>query len=241
MRFFTGIHQPSDADNFEDAFISINRLRERRSDFRVNQWILDNGAFSQVAKYGEFKESVSDYARQIRRWKYCGNLLAAIAQDYMCSPFVLHRTGLTKNEHQKLTIKNYDALVHENTGVYIMPVLQGYDPEDYVNHINMYGDRLEDNMWVGVGSVAVRSHDTDAMEDILLSIKAVRPDLKLHGFGLKTTALENYVIRHCVYSADSMAWSFQARREGRNPNDWKEARRFSEKIRKAPVQMKMIF
>ena len=31
-------------------------------------------------------------------------------------------------------------------------------------------------------------------------------------------------------SAYSMAWSFHARRHGRNPNDWHEARRFVHRI-----------
>jgi hypothetical protein len=44
-----------------------------------------------------------------------------------------------------------------------------------------------------------------------------------------------------LHSADSMAWSFSARRQGRNANDWREARRFAERIKVQPVQLGWIF
>jgi len=37
-------------------------------------------------------------------------------------------------------------------------------------------------------------------------------------------------------SADSMAWSYAARKEGRNPNDWREAKSFLNNIETMPVQ-----
>ncbi len=62
---------------------------------------------------------------------------------------------------------------------------------------------------------------------MLWAIHQERPDLRMHGFGVKTTALLEPAVRHLLYSADSMAWSYAARREqsGRQ-NDWREAERF---------------
>lgn len=51
-------------------------------------------------------------------------------------------------------------------------------------------------------------------------------------FGLKITALKSPRVRRLLWSADSMAWSFAARYEGRNPNDWREARRFARAVRR---------
>lgn len=101
MRFFVGLHQPSDSKHFECCFVSVVRLRRRKSNFKVNDWIMDSG-----------------------------------------------------------------------------------------------------------------------------------PDLRLHGFGLKTTALANATIRDSFETADSMAWSFAARREGRNANDWTEAEAFHKVVGK---------
>lgn len=230
MRFFVGLHHPSDAKHFDSAFISVNTIRNRKGPFEVGEWIMDSGAFTTIAKHGGYPHPVSEYAHQIRRWKDTGKLLAAVAQDYMCEPIMLQKTGLTVAEHQRLTIERYDALLAEDTGVCIIPVLQGYSSKEYVEHIRMYGDRLKPGMWVGVGSICKRNANPMSVWWVLSAIKDERPDLLLHGFGLKKTALQNPIIRELLHTADSMAWSFAARREGRNGNDWREARLFIENL-----------
>ena len=236
MRFFTGLHQASDAQHFDAAFVSVNRLRDRKGPFAVGDWIMDSGAFTEISTHGRYRHDVAEYAAQIRRWSTNGNLLAAVAQDWMCEPFILAKTGLTVQQHQANTIERYDALVAESTGVYIMPVLQGFEPEQYVRHMVNYGPRLARGMWVGVGSVCKRNGDPRAVASVLHAIKLARPDLRLHGFGLKTTALADPLVRSLLETADSMAWSFAARREGRNPNNWREAVAWTKRITSRPVQ-----
>lgn len=144
------------------------------------------------------------------------------------------RTGQAAEQlaaHQRRTIQRFDELRREDTaGVYILPVLQGFAPRDYVRHIRMYGTRLAHGAWVGVGSVCKRNGDPDSILAVLRAIKDERPDLKLHGFGLKTTALQSYEIRGLLETADSMSWSLAARKQGRNANDWREAKRFYDLI-----------
>lgn len=229
MKFYVGLHQPNHAQYFDRCFISVNRILNRKSDFIVNEWILDSGAFSQIYRYGEHIPA-EKYATQIKRWAQCGKLVAAVTQDYMCEPFILQRTGRTILEHQQMTVERYRQLIDLVDDVYIMPVLQGYQEEDYVRHIEMYGDLLKLGMWVGVGSVCKRNGSPLSIIAILKAIKTRRPDLKLHGFGLKLTALENKTIRDMLYSCDSMAWSYAARRKGRDANDWREAKRYEWRI-----------
>lgn len=241
MRFFLGLHQPSDAKHFASAFVSVNRLRNRKGPFTVGDWIMDSGAFSTINTHGGYPHPVSEYAEQIRRWSSNGNLLCAVAQDYMCEPHMLAKTGLTIAQHQQLTIERYDALLDEDTGVPIMPVLQGYAPEDYVSHVRQYGQRLTPGMWVGVGSVCKRNGDVRAIESVLIAIHRERPDLRLHGFGIKITALHDQRVRDLLWSADSMAWSFAARYAGRNPEDINEAIRYVAKVENQPVQLVAAF
>lgn len=111
-----------------------------------------------------------------------------------------------------------------------MPVLQGFAPADYVEHIRLYGERLAFGQWVGVGSVCKRNGDVRMIERVLTAIKSARPDLRLHGFGLKTTALSSGLVRTLLHTADSMAWSFSARKQGRNANDWREAKAWADRI-----------
>lgn len=235
--FFIGVHQPSDARKVDAAFISVHRIAKRVSPFTVGDWIMDSGAFSTILKHGGYPEGPGAYAAQIRRWARNGNLLAAVTQDYMCEPQMLAITGKTVDEHQRLTVERYDALMAcDLGGVYLMPVLQGYTPDDYVRHIRMYGDRLKDGMWVGVGSVCKRNGDPASIEEVLLAIKRERPDLLLHGFGIKTTALSSGLVRDLLHTADSMAWSYAARKQGRDGNDINEGIRFARRIARMPVQ-----
>jgi hypothetical protein len=231
VKFFVGLHQPSDAKHFNASFISVNRLYNRKGPFMVGDWIMDSGAFSTILKHGAYPSTVEEYASEIRRWSGNGNLLAAVTQDYMCEPSMLAKTGLKIADHQRLTIERYDALLKCGTGsVYLMPVLQGYAPADYVSHIRQYGDRLKDKAWVGVGSVCKRNTSISSIEDVLLAIKTERPDLRLHGFGLKTTALSSGLVRSLLETADSMAWSFAARNNNRSANDYREAKAWIRKM-----------
>ena len=93
-RFYVGLHQPSDARHFERCMVSVNRLRERKSDFVVEEWMLDSAAFTELSTHGAYRHTVADYAEQIRRWARCGQLVSATAQDYMCEPFILAKTGM---------------------------------------------------------------------------------------------------------------------------------------------------
>lgn len=239
MIFFPGLHHPSDAKRFDRCFVSVNALRGRKSDFEVKDWIMDSGAFSLILKHGKYPDSIDAYVQQIKRWVKCGNMLAAVSQDYMCEDDMLLRTGLTKADHQRLTIERYDAIKAGVGGtVYVLPVLQGYEPEEYVCHMRQYGSRLAQGQWVGVGSVCKRNVDLDAIERVLMAIKQERPDLLLHGFGVKTTALRSSIVRECLKTADSMAWSKAARLRGRNPNDWREAEEFVRNIEAQKVKQR---
>lgn len=230
IRFYIGLHQPSDAQHFERAFVSVNRLRKRKSGFQVGSWIMDSGAFTEVSTHGHYRHDVAEYAEHIRRWAGNGDLECAVSQDWMCEPFIVRKTGLSVERHQRLTVERYDALLDLNLPVPILPVLQGYQSADYARHLEAYGSRLRFGMWVGVGSVCKRNSSPHEVSNVLDAIKRERPDLRLHGFGLKKTALLDHGVRRLLYSADSMSWSFAARMQGRNGNDWREAKAFERDI-----------
>lgn len=229
MRFFVGLDDLYYAFRFDECFISVNRLRDRVSDFAVNDWILDSGAFTELSMHGRYRSPVEEYARHINRWMTCGNMLAAVTQDYMCEPFIVEKTGLNVEEHQLRTIHRYQSLVGM-TPAYIMPVLQGFKPTEYIQHIRRYGSLLAHGAWCGVGSICKRNSHPAIIEYILRGIKRERPDLRLHGFGLKITALNRPEIRALLHSADSMAWSFNARKNGRSAHDWTQAEAYRQRV-----------
>lgn len=192
--------------------VSINRLINRKSPFPVQNWILDSGAFSRVSS-GKGHLSVYVYACRILHWADNGNLECAVAQDYACDSSTLAATGLSVQDHQNLTIQRYDQLNRQlarlsNHYPYIMPVLQGQTADDYLGHLTQYKDRLGPNAWVGVGSLCKRSASPTQVAQVLLAIHDARPDLRLHGFGIKVKALKHPLIWDLLHSADSMAATF---------------------------------
>jgi hypothetical protein len=160
--------------------LSINELRRRKRDFRVNRWILDSGAFTEISTHGRWRHDSDEYIELIHRWSTVGQLDAAVSQDMMCEPDILAKTGLSIAEHQENTIIRYNE-ISQWVDVYVMPVLQGYSPASYVDHVRQYGKLLKHGQWVGVGSVCKRNGNPDAIEDVLLAIKRERPDLRCTG------------------------------------------------------------
>lgn len=235
LRFYVGLHQPGDAAGFDHVFLSINRIRGRRKPVPCADVVIDSGAFRELDQFGAYRHSVGEYADELRRLHEAGvvRITAAVAQDYMCEPFMLAKTGLTIADHQRLTIERYDTLIACGLPFLILPVLQGFSPADYAQHVRDYGDRLPHGAWVGVGSVCKRQGDPEAIVAVLCAILAVRPDLRLHGFGVKITGLMHAGVRSMLFSADSMAWSYAARKQGRDGNDPAEARAFADRVAEA--------
>lgn len=245
VKFYVGLHQPADAQHFDLVCISIKRLWRRKKPVACGDVLVDSGAFTELFLHGRYRHGVEEYAAELYRLHTSGvvKIAAAVAQDYMCEPFILSKTGMTIADHQRLTIERYDALITELERLFdgpipfhVMPVLQGFAPQDYANHVRMYGDRLKPGMWVGVGSVCKRQGDPRSIIAVLQAIAALRPDLLLHGFGVKKTSLLHPGVREMLATADSMAWSFAARKQGRSANDWREAARFVAVINAAANQ-----
>jgi hypothetical protein len=211
-QFFVGLQRPSTAFAFACSMLSINVLRNRKRGFSANEWLLDSAAFTEMSTYGNWRTSSVEYAAQIDRLRINGIFRGAVSQDFMCEPSILQRTGLTVRDHQRLTVERYAQLL-ELTDAYIMPVLQGFTPDSYAAHICEYAGLLQPGQWVGVGSVCKRNGNPHQIEDVLLAIKSERPDLRLHGFGIKLGALRSVTVRSLLYSADSMAWTYAGRRK----------------------------
>ena len=133
----------------------------------------------------------------------------AAIQDWMCEREVLDRTGKSIAEHQILTTRSFLELRDLEPGVPWLPVLQGWEPDHYLSHLDRYdraGVDLTREPAVGVGSVCRRQDAADA-ETVMRVL--YRLGIKTHGFGFKQGGLLN--VGRYMASADSMAWSYAAR------------------------------
>jgi hypothetical protein len=197
-------------------FISHRVLRGRKSLPRARtRWALDSGGFTELNLHGERRTSARDYVAQVRRYSAeIGNLQFASQQDWMCETSVLAKTGLSVTVHQEKTIDNFIELMMLAPELPWMPVLQGWCVRDYHEHIERWearGIALKQRPRVGVGSICRRKCDV-VLKRILSEVAGY--GLRLHAFGLKTSGLRS-AGGHLV-SADSMAWSYAARRENRD-------------------------
>lgn len=194
-------------------FVSHRRLiRQLTYKPATTHWAMDSGGFSELSLFGEWTISPEHYIEHIKRYENeIGNLDWAAQQDWMCEPFIIEKTGLTVEEHQTRTIDNYITLQSANLNTPIIPVLQGFTLDEYKQHLDMWAKRniiLPDLPLVGIGSVCRRQH-TDEIKDIIEHFTNLK--LNLHGFGVKKQGLAK--TKHLLTSADSMAWSYTARRD----------------------------
>lgn len=211
--FWLGTHHPNWAEKTDvPLFISHLRLRDRQTLPRaLGPVAIDSGAFSYLAHDIE-RDSPRQYATSVRRYRgEIGNVRWAAIQDWMCEPFILRKTGLTVREHQARTIQSYLDLTNIAPDLPWVPVLQGWQPGEYVAHARMYmraGIDLRRLPLVGLGTVCRRPRFT-WVEVLVRALSQV--GVRLHGFGVKITGLVKFGLH--LASADSMAWSFTARRQ----------------------------
>lgn len=184
-------------------------------------WVLDSGGFTELQMHGTWRVGARRYAQQVRHIaETVGSLTWAAPQDWMCEPAVIQGgtfkgksfvgTGLTVKEHQRRTVGNYLDL--KAFDISVIPVLQGFTRDDYLECVDMYhnaGINLSDEPVVGLGSVC-RRENTVQIAEIVGMLHEL--GIRLHGFGCKTGAIRK--VGALLQSADSMAWSVSGFYEG---------------------------
>jgi len=267
MNFYVGTDDLMRCGLLERSMISATRLaKDKNPKFNPKTWMLDSGAFSQIANHGEFTMSVTQYAQLIQRYADKGDLTCAVAQDYMCEPIAREATGKSVREHQHMTTRRYFHLLEELRNnfcnVELMPVLQGWEPLDYVEHLRLYEDVWAhrrsiagylyyfDEEWraperpeyIGIGTMCKRNGNPGEVEHILDLLLPRLTNYKVHLFGIKKTALNYAAIRDRIHSADSFAYDFGDRytqKIRKRVDRIKSAQRFDAKIASQNVQLNL--
>ncbi|QHY96637.1 hypothetical protein SSPS47_16135 [Streptomyces sp. S4.7] len=229
MRFYLTTHKRhwvklTDVPLFlkSEHFVEAVKLPEALGPYAV-----DSGGFWELQKNGRWTRSPRQYVGDLRRiWEHVGPFDWAAPQDWMCEPLIIHGgkagpnvfagTGLSVAEHQRRTVANYLELRSLAPELPIIPVLQGWELQDYENCVDLYdraGIDLTAEPLVGLGSVCRRQSTREGAE-IVTALAA--HGIKLHGFGFKTLGLEK--VGHLMATADSLAWSYHARKRPPMPD-----------------------
>lgn len=260
------------------SMVSAYAVRDRKSDISINanqNWMMDSGAFTQVTNFGDFVICPEKYIRIAMRFEHSGRLDCIATQDYMCEPDVINKLREKGREasvriHQRKTIDRFIRLKKEarkqGLGVPVMPVLQGWEVEDYVEHFKMYQDLINLpthyylpgpygeyfpvkrnwNQWLGIGSTCKRNKNPEIVSNIIDALEeywdeqCIKKDgFRIHLFGFKKTGLRLASIRDRIYSADSFAYDYANRMKGgdrRSETRATEATDFHDEIVNQPVQ-----
>jgi len=223
VRFFLGTHQPNWLKLVNvPLFISRRRLTKYKKMPKAKApWALDSGGFTELSQFGRWTISAEEYVEEIRRFQEVGQLEWCAIQDWMCEPQIINGggisgrtspgTGLSVAEHQRRTVDSLLELESLAPDVNFAPVLQGWEIKDYWDHFNLYlqaGIDLQSYEVVGLGSVC-RRQNTCEVEQLVRELSEA--GIKLHGFGFKLRGLQR--VSGYLESADSLAWSFDARRK----------------------------
>jgi hypothetical protein len=231
--FYLGTHRPGMLETSAvPLFVPLPALSERRDQNRMPQaripWAMDSGGFTELQRHGDWRMGPDEFGGTVLRViEECGTEPDWVAtQDWMCEEPVIKGgtytiagrkqtfagTGLSVRIHQELTVENYLYLAENFPMVRWARPLQGYTVADYLRCVDMYdaaGVDLADGQVVALGSVC-RRQSTDEIVDIVTALHA-RGVRRMHGFGVKIEGLRR--VGHLLSSADSLAWSYGARRD----------------------------
>lgn len=224
--FYLGTHVPKWVSFVRGVplFISRATISKVKTLWRATtRFSIDSAAFSEVSTYGKWitteRQLIDEYRRIVQG---VGTPDFVCPMDMMCEEHILKKTGKTVPDHQNWTVENYCRLAQAAPELPWIPVIQGYTVGDYAQCVRLYeraGVDLAGQRTVGLGSVC-RRQKTPEIVGIVQELSWLK---NLHGFGVKTQGIRQ--IGRLLQSADSLAWSFEARRsapleshEGRHKN-----------------------
>lgn len=173
-------------------------------------FMLDSGGFQFIRQLGRYPCTTKEYLNKV------GFLQPDIfvIQDWMCEPGQVERTGLSIREHIRRTVENYLYILELEEGAssdikgYCLPVIQGWELDDYFSCIDLYEDYGLIAPYMAVGSVCRRGK-TEEIKEIIEGIHAAIPKVRLHGLGVK-----KQVLKECsdmLHSCDTAAGQFLKR------------------------------
>jgi hypothetical protein len=177
----------------------------------IDNLFIDSGGYSFMLGKGEYTTTNDEYLEYIDEH----NPDKWALRDYPCEPEVLREHNRSVLDHQQMTIDRHRDLLNlydDRSGICEpYTVLQGWDTDDYINHIDSHIDAgtLTDN--VAIGSVCRRNRENEIAEIITTVADSLPNRVKtLHAFGVKGSVLTHTRVQQCLSSADSLSYDFNS-------------------------------
>lgn len=198
---------------YQNILINFMTKTNRPPKYNYENLFIDSGGFYSSMRSGGYTKSNDEYLDYIQKWQPQFFAL----RDYPCEPELLKKHNMTVQYNIKRTVENHLILLNKiESGLWDIhgkpiPVIQGWEIEDYLHCIDLFTENGVTSDYMAIGSVC-RRNQTEKIKDVILAVRDNVPLwTKLHGFGVKLTALKDLVIWKALYSVDSGAWDYVAR------------------------------
>jgi len=197
--------------NYPDILISFMTRTNSPPKYNYQSLFIDSGGFYSSMRSGKYTKPDREYLEFIE--KVQPEFFAL--RDYPCEPQLLKKHDLTAKQNIQRTVDNHIVLMDLLSEYQIIsqpvPVIQGWQKEDYLNCIDAFNDAGLLSDYMAIGSVCRRTTISNIREIVVAIRDAISSWTKLHGFGVKLTALSDLAIWNALYSVDSGAWDYTAR------------------------------
>ena len=178
---------------------------------KCEEIMLDSGGFSFFTKYSDYPFELNKYIEWIHNMNEAndGKVNYCAIRDYPCEPLINRASISTNKERIEKTVQNAIECIDTDNTINWMPVLQGYDLEEYLSCLDLYKDVgiIEDIL--AIGSMCRRT-DIKTIEKIIRSIKK-EYNGKIHLFGLTMNALKSKYIVDNTFSCDTIGYTFMCK------------------------------
>jgi len=190
-----------------NVFISY-ATRSNKPWHGIENLAIDSGGYEIMKKEGEYKTSNEEYLSFVETY----NPDVFVLRDYYCEPEILENHGRSVIDHLEMTTEKHKEMIEllpsYTINSEVMPVIQGWKPEQYLKHIDMMSDAnvLDWSDYVGIGSLCRRGQNR-RIAKIIRKVKSKLPDKRLHGFGVKVGVFSDFPDTvELLDSADSLAY-----------------------------------
>jgi len=179
--------------------------------YGYEELFIDSGGFSSSLLSGEYTKSDDEYLWHVEELQPDYFAL----RDYPCEPELLKQHGRTVEMHQEMTLEHHLQLLdkldnYDITGDWV-PVLQGWTLEEYLDCVDLFREHGLLCDYVAIGSVCRRGSQNE-IRRIISVVKHQIGGRRLHAFGLNVGVLRDPHLWSCVYSVDSGAFDYAARK-----------------------------
>lgn len=196
---------------YPHILINFMTKTNRPPNYHYENLFIDSGGFYSSMISGGYVKTDDEYLRYVESMMPQHFAL----RDYPCEPELMKKHGLTVKQNIHRTVANHlsllDMLPNYCINAQPIPVIQGWDAADYLDCIDAFQDQGLMSNYMAIGSVCRRTEVRNIRKIIITIRDAIPKSTKLHGFGIKLTAVKDLAIYNALYSVDSGAWDYQAR------------------------------